>query len=229
MGYMARREGRVIPWKLLDSAPVPGGSDELRLYQRDTELSIRVGRAELMNSRASESEKALAALGCARIAERRGARVLIGGLGMGFSARAALGALGKDAEVVIAELVPAVVRWNREFLGQLAAHPLRDRRVRVKEQDVGHVMRSAPGAFDAILLAATRRRVGRLVRRAGSRVREASARGCVRGRRDRTARSRQAARHALHDLVGDAARKRPVDSACLPRLHCCCGCRTPGS
>jgi spermidine synthase len=142
----------MIPWRQLDHAPVPGGSEELRLYARGDEFSIRVDREELMNSRVYASEDALSALGCARIAERRAARVLIGGLGMGYSLRSALTALGKDAVVVVAELVPAVVRWNREHFGHLADHPLRDRRVVVREQDVGAVIASKPEAYDAILL-----------------------------------------------------------------------------
>ena len=140
------------PWKLLDSARVPGGDNELRLYQRDTELSIRVDGAELMNSRASASENALSELGCARIRQRQAARVLIGGLGMGFSLRTALDALQADAQVVVSELVPEVVRWNRDYLGQLADHPLRDPRVSVQEQDVAKLIRRAQGEFDAILL-----------------------------------------------------------------------------
>jgi spermidine synthase len=140
------------PWKLLDSTRVPGSDNEMRLYQRDTELSIRVDGAELMNSRASASENALAELGCARIRERRGARVLIGGLGMGFSLRTALDALQPDAQVIVSELVPAVVRWNRDHLGELANHPLRDPRVSVEELDVAKLIRSAQGDLDAILL-----------------------------------------------------------------------------
>lgn len=142
----------MIPWKLLDSAPVPGGSGELRLYQRAEELSIRVNGVELMNSRAHASEGAFAALGCERIAGRTAARVLIGGLGMGFSLRTALSALRADAQVVVAELVPAVVRWNRDHLGELADHPLRDPRLTVEEQDVGALIRRAREEFDAILL-----------------------------------------------------------------------------
>jgi spermidine synthase len=140
------------PWKLLDSARVPGSAGELRLYQREAEFSIRVDRFELMNSRVYASEDALSELGCARIRQRASARVLIGGLGMGYSLKTALAALGDDAEVVVAELVPAVVTWNREFLGHLADHPLRDPRVVVREQDVARVIREAKAAYDAILL-----------------------------------------------------------------------------
>ncbi|HKP57279.1 MAG TPA: hypothetical protein VJV78_11195 [Polyangiales bacterium] len=164
----------MIPWKLLDSAPVPGGSGELRLYRRGGELSIRVNGVELMNSRAHASEGAFAVLGCERIASRPAARVLIGGLGMGFSLRTALGALRADAQVVVAELVPAVVRWNRDYLGELADHPLRDPRVTVEERDVGVLIRGSRDEFDAILLdvdngpdALTRRANHALYSRAG--------------------------------------------------------------
>jgi spermidine synthase len=142
----------VIPWKLLESAQIPGGTGEMRLYQRDAELSIRVDRHELMNSRVYGSEDALSELGCARIQSKPAVRVLIGGLGMGYSTRTALAGLRDDAEVVIAELVPAVVKWNREFLGHLAGHPLRDHRVTVRQQDVGLVIRGAKSDYDAILL-----------------------------------------------------------------------------
>jgi spermidine synthase len=140
------------PWKLLDSAPIPGSDAETRLYQRAAEFSIRVDRYELMNSRVYASEDALSELGCARIRARPQARVLIGGLGMGYSLKTALAALSDDAQVVISELVPAVVTWNREFLGHLAEHPLRDPRVSVRQQDVGRVIRAAKAEYDAILL-----------------------------------------------------------------------------
>jgi len=124
----------------------------MRLYQRDTELSIRVDRHELMNSRVYAPEDALSKLGCERIKERPGARVLIGGLGMGYSLRTALLALRADAQVIVAELVPAVVKWNREHFGHLADHPLRDPRVTVRQEDVGRVIRSARSDYDAMLL-----------------------------------------------------------------------------
>ena len=142
----------MIPWRHLDSAPVPGGEGELHLYARGAEFSIRVAAQELMNSRVYASEDALSKIGCGRIAERRRARVLIGGLGMGYSLRSALQAVGPDARVVVAELVPAVVRWNREHFGHLADHPLRDRRVGVREDDVGAVIAEQKAAYDAILL-----------------------------------------------------------------------------
>ena len=142
----------MIPWRHLDSAAVPGGEGELRLYARSEEFSIRVAGQELMNSRVYASEDALSEIGCGRVADRRRARVLIGGLGMGYSLRSALQAVGPDARVVVAELVPAVVRWNREHFGHLADHPLRDRRVGVREDDVGAVIAEQKAAYDAILL-----------------------------------------------------------------------------
>ena len=143
----------MIPWKLLDRAPVPGGEGELRLYQRGEEFSIRVtGHGELMNSRAHGSEDALAALACARLVGRERPRLLIGGLGMGFTLAVALRELGPDAEVVVAELVPAVVAWNRGALGAQAGNPLLDARASVQEIDVARLLRSQRNAFDAILL-----------------------------------------------------------------------------
>ena len=142
----------MIPWETLARARVPGSKSELVLHRRDTEFSIRCDGLELMNSRSHGSEDALAELSCARIAGAKGVRVLIGGLGMGFSLATALRVLPQDAEVVLAELVPEVVAWNRTHLAQLAAAPLTDRRVSVRELDVGQVMRERKGAFDAIVL-----------------------------------------------------------------------------
>ncbi len=143
----------MLPWKLLDRAPVPGGKGELMLYRRGEEFSIRVtGQGELMNSRAHGSEDMLAALACVRLAGRERPRLLIGGLGMGFTLAAALRDLGPDAEVVVAELVPAVVAWNRGVLAALAGNPLRDARVTVHETDVARLLRAERNAFDAIVL-----------------------------------------------------------------------------
>jgi spermidine synthase len=143
---------RMIPWKLLASAEVPGDPTQLTLYQRGTEFSIRADRRELMNSRRSASEEALAKLACERLAGRPKLRILIGGLGMGYTLRAALDALPKSAEVVVAELVPAVVTWNRELLGHLAGQPLNDARVEVAVEDVVQLLRGAKSQYDAVLL-----------------------------------------------------------------------------
>ena len=142
----------MIPWEFIGSARLPAGGEELRLYRRGGEFSIRVAGGELMNSRAHESEDALAELGCAGISGRPKPRVLIGGLGMGYTAAAALKRLGPAARVVVAELAPAVVEWNRGPLAELAGRPLDDARVRVREIDVGRVLREGPQAYDAILL-----------------------------------------------------------------------------
>ncbi|WP_162865345.1 spermidine synthase [Deinococcus wulumuqiensis] len=143
----------MIPRVLLGSAPVPGGEGELQLFRRGADFAIAVSTmpGELMNSRMHASEDALARLGCAPVAARRGARVLVGGLGMGFTLAEALRSLGPDARVLVAELVPQVVEWNRGELGECAGWPLRDPRVEVRVGDVGAVMGEA-GPFDAVLL-----------------------------------------------------------------------------
>jgi spermidine synthase len=142
----------MIPWRQLGSTALPGEQLPMVLYQRDTEFVIRVGAVALMSSAAHGSEEALAELACARVAERDGARVLVGGLGMGFTLAAALARLGPSARVEVAELVPAVVVWNRGPLAHLAGRPLEDARVSVVEGDVADRVRGARAAFDAILL-----------------------------------------------------------------------------
>jgi spermidine synthase len=140
----------MIPWALLDTAAVPGGG-ALRLLRRGAEFSIRLGRDELMNSRMHGSEEALATLACARLAAPA-PRILIGGLGMGFTLRATLDAVGAAARVVVGELVPAVVEWNRGPLADLSGHSLADARVSVREADVAALIRAERSAYDAILL-----------------------------------------------------------------------------
>lgn len=142
----------MIPWKHLDSADIPNDAGQLHLYQRDEEFSIRINNLELMNSRAHGSEEKLAELGCAAFNTRNQPRVLIGGLGMGFTAAAALCHLGVDAQVEVAELLPAVVRWNREHIGHLAGHPLKDPRTRIREIDVAAIIKTSTQCYDAILL-----------------------------------------------------------------------------
>jgi spermidine synthase len=143
----------VTPWVLLDSAPVPGSGGELRLYRRGDEFSIKVvGRGELMNSRVHGSEDALAEQTCARLVDGTAPDLLIGGLGMGFTLAAALQHLGDRGRVLVAELVPAVVVWNRGPLGAAAGYPLEDPRVSVHEGDVARVLKVGQQAFDAILL-----------------------------------------------------------------------------
>ena len=142
----------MIPWELLDSAAVPGSGEVLRLYKRGEEFSIRVESRELMNSRVHGSEDTLAELACARITGRPCPRILIGGLGMGYTLATALRQLGATATVIVAELVPAVVAWNAGPLAHLAGHPLQDSRVAVREADVGRILEEGPQHYDAILL-----------------------------------------------------------------------------
>ena len=142
----------MIPWSLLDTAQIPGGGDELRLLRRGAEFSIKLGNNELMNSRLSATEQALATIACDKINGRERPRILIGGLGMGFTLRAALVVLGQQAKIIVAELVPAVVAWARGPMAELFGNSLADPRVLIKETDVGDLIRSGRSAYDAILL-----------------------------------------------------------------------------
>jgi spermidine synthase len=141
----------MIPWQTLDRALMNDGS-ELAIARRDREFAIRVDGQVLMSSESHGSEEKLAAHGCAGLRGRPRARVLIGGLGMGFTARAALDELGADARVDVAEIAGAVVQWNRDLIGHLAGAPLRDARLHVVETDVADAISSAGDRYDAILL-----------------------------------------------------------------------------
>lgn len=138
------------PWVLLDETTVPNDGGAMKLYQRAFEFSIRVNNEELMNSRMHGSEDALAELACQKLGDN--ARVLIGGLGMGFTLRAALDSLKPSATVEVAELVPAVVKWNRTHLSEFAGNPLTDPRTVVHESDVALVIKKAQANYDAIML-----------------------------------------------------------------------------
>ena len=141
------------PWILLDSAQVPNKGGELRLYQRDKDFSIRItGRGELMNTRLHGSEDSLAELSCARLKNTTNPTILIGGLGMGFTLAAALKHASKEAQIIIAELVPGVVKWNKGPLGEHAGNPIQDSRVSVQETDVSRLINNIYDAYDAILL-----------------------------------------------------------------------------
>lgn len=142
----------MIPWKLIDTADVPGGGEPLRLMQRGKDFTIKLGQNELMNSRLFGSEEALATLSCFRIKERPAPHLLIGGLGMGFTLRAALKVLGPQARVTVAELVPAVIAWARGPMAELSGASLDDSRVTIREADVGAMIAAGRGAYDAILL-----------------------------------------------------------------------------
>ena len=144
----------MIARELLDSAQIPGGG-ELRLFRRELkgadEYSIMLGRIELMNSRLSGSEEALATLTCARLAAKN-PRLLIGGYGMGFTLRAALSVLPPQAHVDVVELIPAIVQWAREPMAALSQNCLDDSRVTITVGDVCEVINEADREYDAILL-----------------------------------------------------------------------------
>lgn len=139
------------PIELLAESTTPDGTD-LKLTRRGREFVILANGKSLMSSRMHGSEEALAKLGCRRAGTLERPSVLVGGLGMGFTLRATLDLVPPDATVVVAELVAAVVEWNRGLLGPLAGHPLRDRRVRVEVDDVGNTLSANPGRFDTVLL-----------------------------------------------------------------------------
>jgi spermidine synthase len=120
--------------------------------RRGDEFSIMLGANQLMSSRLSGSEEALATLAIEKIRARERPRILIGGLGMGFTLRAALAALGSKAQIVVAELVPAVVRWARGPMAEVFGRSLTDPRVSIRETDVSDLIRASPWMFDAILL-----------------------------------------------------------------------------
>jgi spermidine synthase len=141
----------VKPWVLVGQTAAPDGT-ALTLQSRDGEFLLLADGKPLMSSRMHASEDALATRACRRLKALPAPHVLIGGLGMGFTLRAALDLLPTTATVIVAELVPAVVSWNRGPLGPLAGHPLSDARVRVEETDVAVTLRSNPGKFDAVLL-----------------------------------------------------------------------------
>lgn len=141
----------MTPRELIDVARIPGG-DELRLFRRGKDYMIVLDRNELMSSRMSGSEEALANMSCDRIAGRPAPHLLIGGYGMGFTLRAALKALGADATLTVAELVPQIIEWARGPMVELAAGCLDDPRVRLVEADVALVIADAKATYDAILL-----------------------------------------------------------------------------
>jgi spermidine synthase len=139
------------PLERLGEARTPQGT-VIALYRHDGAYLIRADGIELMSTRRHLSEDRLADVACAPLHDRPGARVLIGGLGLGFTLRAALRHLRADAEVVVAELVPEVIAWNADPRYELSAEAMRDPRVRVVNDDVVAVLRASPGRFDAIML-----------------------------------------------------------------------------
>lgn len=139
------------PWEVLDRTRTTDGT-ELTLTRHTNEYVILADGQPLMSSRLHGSEEALATIGCRRARALASPCVLVGGLGMGFTLRAALECLPPAASVVVTEIVPAVVAWNQGPLGALARYPLHDPRVRIEEGDVAATMRAGVGRFDAVLL-----------------------------------------------------------------------------
>jgi len=142
-------------FELLDTVPIPGDGGALCLfsYGEDFVIKIQGGSGnQLMNTRTHGSEDALAEIPCRKIASRARPRVLIGGLGMGFTLASALKHLGAEAQVVVAELVPGVIEWNRGPLGKKAGMPVDDPRAEIVCADVAELLQSEPGGFDAIML-----------------------------------------------------------------------------
>lgn len=137
------------PWKLIATARTPDGS-LLELLRHDGDYFISADGDDLMNSRMHGSEEAMAQFACSHLSE--GARVLVGGLGMGYTAAAALAMLPPQGTLVVSEFLPEVVAWNRGPLGSLADHPLRDPRVQIVVDDVADVIRRTVEPFDTILL-----------------------------------------------------------------------------
>jgi len=141
----------VIPWEVLGEATAPDGT-KLSLTRRGHEYVILANGKSLMSNRMHGSEEALATFGLKSLPDPREPRVLVGGLGMGYTLRATLNHLPATARVDVAELLPAVIDWNRGPLGPLAEQPLADRRVRVLQGDVANTLPDNPGVFDAVLL-----------------------------------------------------------------------------
>lgn len=142
----------MIPWELLSEAPAPEG-DILRLFRRGTEYSIRLGDGnELMNSRLGGSEIALATLSFDRLGARPAPRILIGGLGMGFTLRAAQERGPADAQIVVSEVVPELIGWAQDEMAPVFADCLSDPRVELRAGDVAQEIASVTGHWDMILL-----------------------------------------------------------------------------
>jgi spermidine synthase len=141
----------MVPRELIGTARVPGGED-LRLFRRGNDFMIVLERNELMNSRMSGSEEALATMTIERLGARPAPRLLIGGYGMGFTLRAALAVLPEDARVTVAELVPEIIAWAQGPMAALTAGCLDDHRVGVVQIDVADMIAQGPGEYDAILL-----------------------------------------------------------------------------
>jgi spermidine synthase len=139
------------PLETIDRATTSDGK-ELTLLRRGADYHIKIDNQALMSSRTHGSEEALARLALARLGQVEAPRILVGGLGMGFTLRAVLDTVPKSANVMVAEILPAVIAWNRKELAHLAGSPLEDPRVAVVERDVAEIIAAGPSAFDAVLL-----------------------------------------------------------------------------
>ena len=159
----------MLPWVELSRAKVPGEENELILRKWGEEFSIRTAGTELMNSRLHGSEDALADLVLARSHKISRLKILIGGLGMGYTLSAALNGLCPKSSVVVAELIPDVVSWNEEFLGNLAGNPLSDARTTVKTRDVLDLIKQVSVTWDLFLLDVDNGPVG-LIRKTKNRL-----------------------------------------------------------
>ncbi|MBP0618137.1 spermidine synthase [Jiella mangrovi] len=142
----------MIPWEHLATSSIPGSEGDMKLMRRGAEYSIMLGQIELMNSRLSGSEEALARLSVEKIAGRAAPTIVVGGLGMGFTLRALLAVAPEDARIVVCELVPAVVAWARGEMAHIFEGCLDDPRVEIVVRDVAELMAETQSHFDAILL-----------------------------------------------------------------------------
>lgn len=153
--YRYQRSSPLKKFVLIDSTPLPDPGARLCLFEYGEDFVIKRedGKGgQLMNTRMHGSEDTLGKLPCARIADRANARVLIGGLGMGFTLAAALAELGGQAQVLVAELLEGVIQWNEGPLGAKAGYPIRDPRAQILHDDVADVLRTDNLGFDAIML-----------------------------------------------------------------------------
>jgi spermidine synthase len=141
----------MIPWEEIDRANIPGQKGELTLRRRGSEFSIRTHGTELMNSRLHGSEEALAELACNSI-KKPGMKILIGGLGMGYTLAAAIKSSPPDARIVVSELIPDIVKWNKDHLGHLTGIPLDNSQVTIRIEDVAKTIANEKSAWDVILL-----------------------------------------------------------------------------
>ncbi|MFT5573042.1 MAG: spermidine synthase [Cryomorphaceae bacterium] len=152
--FYPRIDKTMIPTNLLGTAKIPNDGGEMTLTERDNEFSIQLKgvHGDLMSSRMYSSELALAELGCAHIQRVENAKVVVGGMGMGFTLAAALKATSPSSEVLVAELVPEIIEWNKGPLGECAGRPLDDDRTRVYLGDVAELFMTKQATYDAILL-----------------------------------------------------------------------------